>query len=77
MSMYTYVQRTEERYSKRRMKQEPCVPIEIFNWKKDKFCLSYPDKLEGWEICHYGYDEVMLYIILLLKQITNLQFIAT
>ena len=30
----------------------------IFNWKKDKILLSYPDKLESWEICHIGECEV-------------------
>ena len=41
------------------MKKELSLPIQIFNWKKDEFLLSYPDKLKGWEISHDGDDKVM------------------
>ena len=44
------------------MKKELSHPIQVFNWKKDEFLLSYdayPDKLKGWEISHDGDDKVM------------------
>ena len=55
-----YVQRTEKRYDERRWKQELSCIIQIFNWKKDKIQLSYPNKLEGWKISNAGYDKVIL-----------------
>ena len=42
------------------MEQESSSFICIFNWKKDKFLLLYPDKFESWEICHIGVDEVIM-----------------
>ena len=60
--MYTYIQRTEERYADQGMKQELSLPIKISNWKKDKFLMSYHDEFEGWEITHSGEDEVTLHI---------------
>ena len=53
-----YLQSTEDRYSERRMQKVFFTPISIFNWKKDKIIISYPKKLENWEMCHLGDDEV-------------------
>ena len=41
------------------MEQETVSFIRIFNWKKDKICLSYEDNFESWEICHEGNNEVI------------------
>ena len=57
-----YLQRTEERYGVRKMKQEFSDFIWIFNWKKDKFILMYPKEFENWKIYHIGYKEVCTYI---------------
>ena len=59
MLAYNYhTQRTEKRYAERRMEQESSTFVRIFNWEEDKFLLIYPQKVENWEICHSGYDEV-------------------
>ena len=41
------------------MEQDLSDFICIFNWKKDKILLSYPDELESWEICHIDSNEVI------------------
>ena len=58
MPKHIHIQRTEQRYAKRRMEKESSTSIYIFNWEEDKFLLRYPEKVENWEICHTGYDEV-------------------
>ena len=40
------------------MEQQSSNFVCIFNWRTDKILLSYLDKLESWEICHIGDDEV-------------------
>ena len=58
MDKSIYAQRTEERYTKRRMEQESYSFVRIFNWKTDKILLSYSDNFKSWKIYHLGDDEV-------------------
>lgn len=56
-----YLQRTEERYSERRMQKEFSTYLCIYKWKKDKIIILYDKMLDNWEICHLGEKEVRLY----------------
>ena len=58
MDKFIYAQRTEERYTKRRMELESSSFVRIFNWKNNKILLSYSDNFESWKIYHLGDDEV-------------------
>jgi len=44
------------------MEIQTAKPIHITDWKKDEFQLLYPNRLDGWGICHLDDDKVAMYI---------------
>ena len=40
------------------MKEQTSAPIHINDWIKDELRLHYPERLDGWGICHLGDDRV-------------------
>ena len=52
------IQKTEERYSVRRMIKDASKMIHISDLTKDELHLLHPDRLNGWYISHQGEDKV-------------------